>query len=180
MTVLTMYRNRTEHRVRRAARGDLAGTGVHRSNPASAVLRPLVVMLGVLTAGGTSQAQAHSDPSSNGSVSSALTGIGQSICPMLVKPGATLASVASQLSGKTGLSAGMAGIVATMAIQAECPAMMASVANGKMPFPLPGAGGSPALPIPGQLPAANLVPAVPFSPVGLGPTAPSTFQLPGR
>jgi hypothetical protein len=56
--------------------------------------------------------------------------------------------------------------------------MMASVANGKMPFPMPGVGGN-APPIPGLLPVANPVPAVPFSPGVAGPAA-NTFGLPGR
>jgi hypothetical protein len=98
---------------------------------------------------------------------------------MLVKPGATLASVVSQFSGKSGLSPGMAGLVASMAIQMECPGMMASVANGKMPFPLPGVGGN-ASPIPGLLPVANPGPAVPFSLGVAGPAAANTFGLPGR
>jgi hypothetical protein len=135
MTALTMYRKRID-RVRRS------------------LLRPLVVTVGVLTAGTTAPAPGHADPPS-GSVTSSLTGIGQSICPMLVKPGATLASVVSQFSGKSGLSPGMAGLVASMAIQMECPGMMASVANGRMPFPLPGVGGGSGLPIPGQLPMTN-------------------------
>jgi hypothetical protein len=99
---------------------------------------------------------------------------------MLVKPGATLASVMSQFSGKSGLSPGMAGLVASMAIQMECPGMMASVANGKMPFPLPGVGGGNGLPIPGQLPMTNPGLAVPFSPGIAGPAAPTIFGLPGR
>jgi hypothetical protein len=160
MTALTMYRKRID-RVRRS------------------LLRPLVVTVGVLTAGATAPAPGHADPPI-GSVTSSLTGIGQSICPMLVKPGATLASVVSQFSGKSGLSPGMAGLVASMAIQMECPGMMASVANGKMPFPLPGVGGGSGLPIPGQLPMTNPGPAVPFSLPGVGPAAPTTFGLPGH
>ena len=177
MTALMMYRKGFEHRVRRAARFRPPAARMDRGNAASAVLRPLVVTVGVLTAGAT--APAHADPPS-GSVTSSLTGIGQSICPMLVKPGATLASIASQLSGKSGLSPGMAGIVASMAIQMECPGMMASVANGKMPFPLPGVGASPGLPIPGQLPGASPFPAGPLAPLGAGPGAANTFSLPGR
>ncbi len=177
MTALTMYRKRIDT-VRSASRVRPAEVRVGRSNVASTVLRPLVVTVGVLTAGATAPA-GHADPP-NGSVTSSLTGIGQSICPMLVKPGATLASVMSQFSGKSGLSPGMAGLVASMAIQMECPGMMASVANGKMPFPLPGIGGGNGLPIPGQLPMTNPGPAIPFLPGGAGPAVPTTFGLPGR
>ena len=178
MTALTMYRKRID-RVRRASRVHPPQARVSRSGAASAVLRPLVVTVGVLTAGATAPAAGHADPP-NGSVTGSLTGIGQSICPMLVKPGATLASVMSQFSGKSGLSPGMAGLVASMAIQMECPGMMASVANGKMPFPLPGVGGGTGLPIPGQLPMTNPGLAVPFSPGIAGPAAPTIFGLPGR
>jgi hypothetical protein len=184
MTVLTMYRKRID-RVRRASRVRPPGARVGRSVAASAVLRPLVVTVGVLTAGATAPAAGHADPP-NGSVTGSLTGIGQSICPMLVKPGATLASVMSQFSGKSGLPPGMAGMVAGMAIQMECPSMMASVANGKMPFPLPGVGGGGGLPmpgglpIPGMLPVANPGPAVPFSLPGVGPAAAPPFGFPGH
>jgi len=166
MTALTMYRPRTEQPVRcdcgvqpRAAWGDLAKV-------ASAALRPLVVAVGVIIAGAVSLAPAHADPptdpitaalngagiANNGSASTAIAGIGRSICPMLVKPGATFASIASQLAGNTGLSPGMAGLVAGMAIQMECPGMMTSLANGNMPFPMQALGG-PAAGNPFGLPA---------------------------
>ena len=77
----------------------------------------------------------------NGPVSGAIAQMGQSICPMLVKPGGSLASNAAQISGHGGLAPPMAGFLASMAIQAECPGFMTSVANGNMPFPIPGAGG---------------------------------------
>jgi hypothetical protein len=40
----------------------------------------------------------------------------------------------------------VAGFLASMAIQAECPGFMTSVANGNMPFPIPGTSG-PGLPL---------------------------------
>ncbi|SOX55762.1 DUF732 domain-containing protein [Mycobacterium ahvazicum] len=138
-------------------------------NAASGAVRPLAVAAGVLAAAATLPALAQADTSNdpitaalgglgngtNGSLTNALAGIGQSICPSLVKPGATLASVASQLGATKGLSPTMAGLVASMAIQMECPGMMTSVANGKMPFPL-------------QVPGAN---------PSLGPAAPGLFSL---
>ncbi|BAX93572.1 DUF732 domain-containing protein [Mycobacterium shigaense] len=134
-------------------------------NAASAALRPLAVAAGVAAAGATLPALAHADTpndpissaltgagvANNGSVSNAIAGIGRSICPSLVKPGATLASIVSKVSGNNGLSPNMAGLVTSMAIQMECPGFMTSLANGNMPFPLQ----APGLPsIPGVGPAA--------------------------
>ena len=104
----------------------------------------------------------------NGSFTDKIAGIGQSICPSLVKPGATIASITSQLSGKTGLPPNMAGMVAGMAIQMECPGVMTSLAHGNMPFPMQALGGMPGagLGLPGTglgLPGAG--PAMP----GAGP-----------
>jgi hypothetical protein len=59
----------------------------------------------------------------------------------------------------------VAGFLASMAIQAECPGFMTSVANGNVPFPIAGAGGPgmplglPGAPSPGPqslLPGLNL------------------------
>jgi hypothetical protein len=137
-------------------------------NAASAGLRPLAVAAGVAVAGAMLPAVAHADTptdpisnaltgvgiGNNGSVSAAIAGLGRSICPSLVKPGATLASIASRVSGNTGLSPNMAGMVTTMAIQMECPSFMTSLANGNMPFPLQTPGLNPFPSIPGASPAA--------------------------
>jgi hypothetical protein len=176
MTALMMYRRWTEQPVRGASGVRPPAARADLIKAAAAVLRPLVVTAGVITAGAMSLAPAHADPpndpiaaalnnagiGNNGSFSTAIAGVGQSICPKLVKPGATFASVASQLAGNTGLSPGMAGLVASMAIQMECPGVMTSLANGNMPFPVQALGANPALPIPFQSAAAN------------------PFQLPGR
>lgn len=141
-------------------------------NAASAALRPLAVAAGVVIAGATLPACAHADATNdpissalsgagianNGSVSTAIAGIGKSICPSLVKPGATLASIASKVSGNTGLSPGMAGLVTSMAIQMECPGFMTSLANGNMPFPP-------------QAPGGLSLPSIPFQSPGTGPIA---------
>ncbi|HEX5143226.1 MAG TPA: hypothetical protein VFW21_05100 [Mycobacterium sp.] len=83
-------------------------------------------------------APAHADPSStllndigignNGPVSTAIAQVGTSLCPLLVKPGSTLASDA--LSSKGQLASQIAGGVATMAIQSQCPSFMTSLSNG--------------------------------------------------
>jgi hypothetical protein len=142
MTALPMYRPWTRWTVRRFS-----------------VVRPLVVAAGVIAAGAMLPALAHADPPSgpvtgvlnnpgtgnNGSLSNTMAGLGQSICPMLVKPGATVASVASQVAGGMQVSPAIAGL----AIQMGCPGFMTSLANGKMPFPL-------------QVPGVNPAPQIPF------------------
>ena len=121
----------------------------------TSVLRPVIVTAGVCAAALASIPAAHADSvgdamapvlngvgiGNNGPVSGAIAQMGQSICPMLVKPGGSLASNAAQISGHGGLAPPMAGFLASMAIQAECPGFMTSVANGNMPFPIPGASG---------------------------------------
>lgn len=151
-------------------------------NAAAAVLRPLLVSAGIVTAAVTSPAPAHADPlggpmtntlndigiGNNGPVSTTIAGIGQSICPMLVQPGGTFASLAAQ-NGRTGLPPAIAGFVTSMAIQMECPGVMTSLANGNLPFPLQLPGANPAPPLPFQIPGLP----------GASPAPPAPFQLPG-
>jgi hypothetical protein len=184
MTALMMYPPWIEQMVRRAS-----GIGP----AASAALRPLVVTVGVAAAGAMSLVPAHADPSGdpitsmldgagtgdNGSFNNTLAGIGQSLCPMLVKPGATLATIASQLSGKPGLPPDMVGAVAGMAIQMECPGVMTSLANGQMPSALGGLGGNSGMPLPFQMPGAGGAPASPLQVPGVVPAAAGPLQLPG-
>lgn len=163
-----------------------AAAAVARS---TTVLRPVVVAAAVFTAALAAVPAAQADSvgdamapvlngagiGNNGPVSSAIAQMGQSICPMLVKPGGSLASDAAQISGHGGLAPPMAGFLASMAIQAECPGFMTSVANGNMPFPLPGAGG-PGMPLglPG-MPSPAPQPLLP----GLNPVGGQPGLLPG-
>jgi hypothetical protein len=64
--------------------------------------------------------------------------MGQSICPMLARPGGTFASAASSMVGNNGMSPAMAKMFTSIAISMYCPQMVASIANGNMPA-LPGA-----------------------------------------
>lgn len=153
------------------------------------VLRPVMVTAAVFTVALAAVPAAHADSvgdamapvlngvgiGNNGPVSSTIAQMGQSICPMLVKPGGSLASNAAQISGHGGLAPPMAGFLASMAIQAECPGFMTSVANGNMPFPIPGAGG-PGLPLglPG-MPSSAPQPLLP----GLNPLGGQPGLLPG-
>jgi hypothetical protein len=148
-------------------------------------LRPVIVTVAVFAAALGASAHAHADSvgdamapvlntagiGNNGPVSGTIAQVGQSICPMLVKPGSGLASSAAQISGNGGLAPPLAGFLVGMAIQSQCPSFMTSVANGNMPFPIP--GGMPGMPgMPGAAPAG-----LPFGP----PAAPSPmpFGLPG-
>jgi hypothetical protein len=156
--------------------------------------RPLVVTLGIIAAAAMWPAPAHADGigdtassalndvgiGNNGPVSTALAGIGQSICPMLVKPGATVASTAAQMSGRTGMSADIAGWVTSMAIQMECPSFMTSLANGTMPGPLQSLADSAAPASPFQLPGTNPASSFPFALPTAGTTPANPFQIPGQ
>jgi len=176
-------------RLRRPMRGR-AGSDDRRTTVETVVVavstravRPVIVTLAVFAAAMGVSPHAHADGvgdamapvlnsagiGNNGPVSGAIAQVGQSICPMLVKPGSGLASGAAQISGNGGLAPPLAGFLVGMAIQSQCPSFMTSVANGNMPFPIP--GGIPGLPggIPGAAPAG-----LPFG----QPAAPSPL-LPG-
>jgi Protein of unknown function (DUF732) len=164
--------------------------------------RPLVVTLGIAAAALLWPAHAHADVGdagtsaangigigNNGPVSTAIAGIGQSICPMLVQPGGKLASMATQLSGHDGLAPTIAGFVVSTAIQTQCPSWMTSLANGDMPAGLqaltsiagPALGlpsAAPASPLPFGLPGAPASP-LPFALPGGSPVSPSPLQVPG-
>jgi Protein of unknown function (DUF732) len=196
MTSMTMHRPWTSPTLRRPMLVRKVAVWVDVINVAAAVLRPLLVSAGVVIAAVASPPPAHADPlggsmtntlnnvgiGNNGPISTALAGIGQSICPMLVQPGATFASAAAQMSGNGGLTPQIAGWVTSMAIQAQCPGVMTSLANGNLPFPLqmPGADGAPPGPfqLPGQ-PGANPAAPLPFQLPGVNPPPPSPFQVPG-
>jgi Protein of unknown function (DUF732) len=163
---------------------------------ATAIVRPLVIALGIIAAAAMWPAPARADGvgdavtttlntvgiGNNGPVSTTIAGIGQSICPMLVQPGAKLASIMTELSGHNGLAPDIAGFVATMAIQTQCPGVMTSIANGNMPFGLqlpgvPGVNPAPAMPF--GLPGVNPAPAMPFALPGVNPAPTNPFQVPG-
>jgi Protein of unknown function (DUF732) len=55
--------------------------------------------------------------------------LGQSICPMLVEPGKSLASVYSTVSNN-GINPSMAAFFTGIAISMYCPSMMSSVGSG--------------------------------------------------
>jgi hypothetical protein len=153
------------------------------------VLRPVVVSVAIVVAAVTWATPTHADAvgdsitavlnsigiGNNGPISTAIAQIGQSICPLLVQPGSNFASNATQMSGNGGLAPPIAGFVAGQAIQSQCPAFMASIANGTMPFPLTGAG---ATPTPFGLPGTS-PPPLPLQLPGMNPPTPIPLSLPG-
>jgi len=133
------------------------------------VLSPVVVSAAAIFAAAAWPAPAHADPVDNsvtnplntaggittGPIKTAIEDFGKTLCPMLVKPGATLATDASQAQGNAGLTPAIAGVATGMAIQMECPAFMTSLANGQMPALMQALGANPTPAVPFQLPAAG-------------------------
>lgn len=66
--------------------------------------------------------------------------LGQSICPMLVEPGKNFASAVSRVRNN-GISPDMAAFFAGIAIQAYCPSMISSIADGSVLDQLNGLNG---------------------------------------
>ncbi|MFZ1165381.1 hypothetical protein [Mycobacterium sp.] len=199
-----MTASKTAGHLRRPTEGRSSSTSRSWWDPfdvvavSGAILRPVIVTATVFSAVLASIPTAHADAAgdpmapvlngagigNNGPVSSAIAQMGQSICPMLVKPGGSLASGAAQMSGHGGLEAPMAGFLAQMAIQSQCPGWINSVANGNMPFPLPGSGGGLPLGLPGG-PAPGLPFGLPGAPApqpllpGLNPAGAPPRPFPG-
>jgi hypothetical protein len=204
MTSLSLHRPWTSPTLRNAMVVRERLTWANYLSAVALIFRPVVVTLGIAAAAVMWPAHAHADVTSdsgssvlngvgignNGPVSTAIAGVGQSICPMLVQPGSTLASMATKVSGHDGLAPTIAGWVATMVIQSQCPGWMTSLANGQMPagldtlthvagpaLGLPGAAPAPALPF--GLGAAPATPAPPFALPGAAPVAPGPLRIPG-
>jgi hypothetical protein len=111
-----------------------------------------VTLVGVATAVSLA-APAHADPLTDNSFLSALTNagigyndpagteaLGQSICPMLVEPGKSMASVYSTVTNN-GISPDMAAFFTGIAISMYCPSMMTGVGNGTFLNQLSGLNG---------------------------------------
>jgi hypothetical protein len=184
-----------------SARG--AGTGRAKCAIAriavAMVLPAVVTVAAIVTAAIAGSAPAHADPvdgsltnilstvgiGNNGPISSYIAQVGQAICPLLVKPGSSLVSNATQAGGYGGIAPTITGAVAGMAIQAECPNAMTQLANGNFgpimqlmgaangasssssPFGLPGAAATSPFGLPGAaatspfgLPATGTTPAL--------------------
>jgi hypothetical protein len=111
-------------------------------------VRLLAVSVGLVTSAGTLAAPGHADTTGNSFLAAlnnagvayddpaSTVSLGQSICPMLVQPGGSLASVASSVSGTNGMSPDAAGLFTSVAMAMFCPAMISSQATGNSPIPL--------------------------------------------
>lgn len=116
------------------------GPASHRFHPASAA-RLLAAVGSVIGAAIAVSAPVNADPGTatvlneigignNGAISQVIAQFATSLCPMLVQPGSQLASTATTASGNGGLGSQIAGGVAGIAIQTQCPNFMTSLANG--------------------------------------------------
>ena len=119
--------------------------------------RVLTLTVGLATAAAVLAAPASADPIADNSFLNALSGagigysdpastqqLGQSICPMLVEPGKSMASVYSTVSNN-GINPDMAAFFTGIAISMYCPQMMTSIGNGTFLNQLGGLQGIPGL-----------------------------------
>jgi hypothetical protein len=119
-------------------------------------IRLLAAAAALLTAAAAFAAPAEADPADDnfidalnhagidfGEPGNAMA-VGQSICPMLAKPGGSVAAAASSVSNR-GMSPQMAQMFTTIAIQMYCPAEMARIGSGDLSG-LPGLPGGPGIP----------------------------------
>lgn len=58
--------------------------------------------------------------------------LGQSVCPMLVAPGGSFDSVASQMADSNGMSYHSAGVFTIVAVATYCPAMIAPLLSNRL------------------------------------------------
>ncbi|MGB8390397.1 DUF732 domain-containing protein [Mycobacterium sp.] len=134
-------------------------------------IRLLAAAAGLITAAAALAAPAEADPADDTFIDSLnhagvefgepgnAMAVGQSICPMLARPGGSFAAAASSVSGR-GLSPAMASMFTTIAIQTYCPEEMANIASGNLSGGLPQipgmAGQTPGIPgMPGQIPGVS-------------------------
>jgi hypothetical protein len=197
MTTVTFHRRTKPTRRVRPKTGRTGVNAVDIIAASAVVLRPVLVSTALIAVTVLWPARAHADSGdsgstvlsnvgigNNGPISSAIAQVGTSICPMLVQPGSSFASSATQMSGNGGLAAPIAGWLVGMAIQSQCPAFMTALSNGDLsmltgggtPAPTPfGLSGVNPLGIPGMAPPAPSPLGLP----GLAPPAPSPLGLPG-
>lgn len=105
------------------------------------ITRATALSVGAVAAAATLAAPAQADQSTDflGALNSAgvnnldpniASSLGQTVCPMLSKPGGSFAKTASQIRGDTGLTPDLAGMFTSIAISMYCPQMMTQFANG--------------------------------------------------
>jgi Protein of unknown function (DUF732) len=103
--------------------------------------RVLALTAGLATTAAMVAAPAHADPIDDAFLSALTNGglnysdpantvaLGESVCPMLVEPGKSFASVYSRVANN-GIPPEMAAFFTGIAISMYCPQMMSSVGNG--------------------------------------------------
>jgi Protein of unknown function (DUF732) len=123
--------------------------------------QPLTVRLLAASAGLLTAAAAFAAPADAGPMDDAFIGalrnggvnfgdqgnavsLGQSVCPMLSRPGGNFAAAAARVRGG-GISPGMAEMFTTIAIQMYCPTMMGNIASGNIGGGMPGIPGMPGM-----------------------------------
>jgi hypothetical protein len=99
-----------------------------------------------------------------GAVSQAIASIGTSLCPMLVQPGSQMVSTATGATGQGGLGSQLAGGVAGLVIQSQCPSFMNSLANGDFSV-LTNAASMLGMAAPGANPLSSLTGAASANPL---------------
>jgi hypothetical protein len=103
--------------------------------------RALTLAIGLAAATTTFAAPAHADPIDDAFLNALTNGglaynnpvstvaLGESVCPMLVEPGKSFASVYSRVANN-GIPPEMAAFFTGIAISMYCPQMMSSIGNG--------------------------------------------------
>jgi hypothetical protein len=104
--------------------------------------RVAAVAIGVMAVAAAAIAPAHADTNNDAFLNAlgnagvpygdpnATAQLGQTICPILAKPGGNFAEAASSVSGGGGISPPLAGLFTTIAIQMYCPTMVNQMAAG--------------------------------------------------
>lgn len=173
MTTVTFHRRGKRTRRIKPKTGRTSVSAVDVIAASVVVIRPVCVSVALIAAAVTWSTHARADDGdsgstvnsigigNNGPISSAVAQVGTSICPMLVQPGSAFASNATELSGNGGLAPPIAGWLAGMAIQSQCPAFMTALSNGDLSM-LTGGGA-----------------LAPFGVPSVNPLLPSALGLPG-
>jgi hypothetical protein len=130
----------------------------------------------------TVPAPAHADPETttllndvgignNSTISQAIAQVATSLCPLLVQPGSQVVSTATTATGNGGLGSQLAGGVAGLVIQSQCPNFMTSLANGDFSV-LTNAASMMGMATPGANPLSSITGAATSNPLG-------AFTVPG-
>jgi hypothetical protein len=174
-TMATQTSTRTHHRWPAARKSRSEGR-----RPGACVLAAVSALIGLTIA---VPAPAHADPETttllndvgigkNSTISQAIAQVATSLCPLLVQPGSQVVSTATTATGNGGLGSQLAGGVAGLVIQSQCPSFMTSLANGDFSV-LTNAASMMGMATPGANPLSSITGAATGNPLG-GFTVPGT------